>query len=225
MDTEHDLLVLLDDLLCVAHKVSVWKAHEMDAMRNLLSCSSYSVINSNSIPHPMAAWNVPARDPAIWKDCVAKGKQAVIISHTHKPGDPACPRTPFIGPNRLCIDSDLVSVETADSLRAICPRFIDAPLQDSSVLLLADTLHQFCLNEQQKLAFTIVAHTIQHHLSDQLRMFLSGMAGIGKSEALKALIYFMVAREESHQLLVLTPTGSSASNVNGSTYHSALCFG
>ncbi|EIW54150.1 uncharacterized protein TRAVEDRAFT_81705, partial [Trametes versicolor FP-101664 SS1] len=225
VDTERDLLALLDDPSCVADRVTVRKTKEMDAMRDLLARVSYSVVNPGSKQSCLPVWTLPSRDPAIWKDCVTRGKQAVIASRSLKPttleNESVVPVDRIHQPQR----TNIVAVVTADSLRKLCPGFVDTPLQDSAIITLVDTLEHFTLNTEQQLAFTIVAHTIQQRIPDKLRMFLSGMAGTGKSEVLKALMYFMGARGESHRLLVLAPTGSSASNVNGSTYHSALCFG
>jgi len=56
----------------------------------------------------------------------------------------------------------------------------------------------------------------------QLKMYLGGMGGTGKSQVIKALIYFFEKHNESHRILILAPTGSAAALLNGSTYHSIL---
>jgi hypothetical protein len=53
-------------------------------------------------------------------------------------------------------------------------------------------------------------------------MYLGGMGGTGKSQVIKALIYFFEKHNESHRILILAPTGSAAALLNGSTYHSIL---
>jgi len=87
-----------------------------------------------------------------------------------------------------------------------------------------NTIIKFNLNEEQKRAFHIIANhaTMQHHITDQLLMYLGGMGGTGKSQVIKALIHFFNTRNKSHQFLVLAPTASAAALLNGSTYHSIL---
>ena len=53
-------------------------------------------------------------------------------------------------------------------------------------------------------------------------MYVDGMAGTGKPQAIKALIDFFISRNESHRFIVLTPTGTTAALPHGSTYHSIL---
>ena len=50
-------------------------------------------------------------------------------------------------------------------------------------------------------------------------MNLAGMARTGKTQVLKALIRLFTYKKEAHQLVVVAPTGSSASLLNESTYH------
>jgi hypothetical protein len=56
----------------------------------------------------------------------------------------------------------------------------------------------------------------------QLKMYLGGMGGTGKSQVIKALISFFGKCNESHRIMILAPTGSAAALLNGSTYHSVL---
>jgi hypothetical protein len=78
------------------------------------------------------------------------------------------------------------------------------------------------LNEEQERAFNIIAaHSINQN-SAQLSMYLGGMAGTGKSQVIKSLIYLFHARNEEYRFVVLAPTGSAAALVKGSTYHSVL---
>jgi hypothetical protein len=82
--------------------------------------------------------------------------------------------------------------------------------------------HSFELNNEQERAFRIVANHACSPDSEQLNMYIGGMAGTGKSQVLKALIRFFAERKESHRLMVLAPTGSAAALLGGSTYHSVL---
>jgi hypothetical protein len=81
---------------------------------------------------------------------------------------------------------------------------------------------EFNLNEEQERAFRIVANHATMKKSEQLKMYLGGMGGTGKSQVIKALISFFDKRNEAHRIMILAPTGSAAALLNGSTYHSAL---
>jgi hypothetical protein len=58
--------------------------------------------------------------------------------------------------------------------------------------------------------------------SNNLHMYLNGMAGTGKSQVIKALMHFFNQRRENHHFLVLASTGAAAALVNESMYHSVL---
>jgi hypothetical protein len=65
---------------------------------------------------------------------------------------------------------------------------------------------------------------------DQLRMFLSGEGGTGKSKVLKLVIEFTrlhFGRTEGHHgaVIPMGPTGPSAHNINGFTYHTIAALG
>jgi hypothetical protein len=79
---------------------------------------------------------------------------------------------------------------------------------------------EFCLNTEQERAFRIVANHVCQKKSEQLKMYIGGMGGTGKSQVLKALIRFFELRNESHRFVVVAPTGSAAALLRGSTYHS-----
>ena len=78
------------------------------------------------------------------------------------------------------------------------------------------------LNQEQERAFRIIAnHTTQHN-PEQLKMYIGGMAGTGKSQVIKALIQFFSIQKQQHRFVILGPTGTAAALNNGSTYHSFL---
>ena len=88
--------------------------------------------------------------------------------------------------------------------------------------LIDTTVEDFSLNDEQERAFRIVANHATMNKSEQLKMYLGGMGGPGKSQVIKALISFFDKRNESHRIMILAPTGTAAALLNGSTYHSAL---
>lgn len=93
-------------------------------------------------------------------------------------------------------------------------------------ILMDEIVRTFTLNEEQERAFRIIANhsLLGTALAEPLRMYIGGMAGTGKSQVIKALIRFFEARGKSYAFLILAPTGSAASLVSGSTYHSVLGF-
>jgi len=88
--------------------------------------------------------------------------------------------------------------------------------------IINNTVSEFSLNDEQERAFRIIANHASTKQPEQLKMYLGGMAGTGKSQAIKALIAFFQARNESHHIIVLAPTGNAAALFGGSTYHSVL---
>jgi len=80
----------------------------------------------------------------------------------------------------------------------------------------------FVLNQEQSHVFYIVVNHACDPDSEQLKMYIGGMAGTGKSQVLCALSEFFSQRKELYHLLILAPTGSTAALLCRSTYHSAL---
>jgi len=84
----------------------------------------------------------------------------------------------------------------------------------------SNTIAKFSLNTEQERAFRIIANHAISPNSDQLKMYLGGMGGTGKSQVLKALGHFFRERNEAHRFVVVAPTGTAAALLGGSTYHS-----
>ena len=61
----------------------------------------------------------------------------------------------------------------------------------------------FQLKTDQERAFRIVANHAVSPNPEQLKMYMGGMGGSGKSPVIKALMYFFKLRNESHCLAVL----------------------
>jgi hypothetical protein len=74
-------------------------------------------------------------------------------------------------------------------------------------------------NREQERAFCIVAHHACNPYAEQLKMYLGGMGGTGKTQVLKALIQFFKVTNQSHRFVVVAPTGTTAALLGGSTYH------
>jgi len=65
--------------------------------------------------------------------------------------------------------------------------------------LITDTIEKFILNSEQQRAFRIIANHSVMDRPDQLKMYLGGMGGTGKSQVIKALMHFFGERKENHR--------------------------
>jgi PIF1-like helicase len=88
--------------------------------------------------------------------------------------------------------------------------------------LIQNVVEKFELTSEQERAFRIIANHAVAPGSEQLIMYVGGMAGTGKSQVIKALMDFFKSRNESHRFVVVAPTGTAAALLHGSTYHSFL---
>jgi primosomal protein N' len=86
--------------------------------------------------------------------------------------------------------------------------------------VIQDTVNLFSLNTEQERAFKIIANHAISANPEQLRMYLGGMGGTGKSQVIKALSSFFEGRKEAHRFIIVAPTGTAAALLGGSTYHS-----
>jgi uncharacterized protein DUF6570/helitron helicase-like protein/PIF1-like helicase len=128
------------------------------------------------------------------------------------------------GPNKQFDElhgTDKVVVDTMTSY--LSRKFV--PDQPGAINVLESVVQKFKLNTEQERAFRIVANHATVNNPTQLKMYLGGMGGTGKSQVLKALVEFFKDRNESHRIIIIAPTGSAAALLNGSTYHSVLNIG
>ncbi|KAJ2914233.1 hypothetical protein MD484_g6191, partial [Candolleomyces efflorescens] len=83
-------------------------------------------------------------------------------------------------------------------------------------------VERFSLNKEQERAFRIIANHSVSKTGEQLKMYIGGMGGTGKSQVIKAIQTWFEERNEAHRMVVLAPTGAAASILKGSTYHTFL---
>ncbi|TFK77671.1 hypothetical protein K466DRAFT_442517, partial [Polyporus arcularius HHB13444] len=76
-------------------------------------------------------------------------------------------------------------------------------------------------NVEQLRAFEIVAEHVCFGGS-QLRMYIGGVGGTGKSHVVKAILRLFVLLGRRNQILVSAPTGAAAILIGGYTIHSLL---
>jgi hypothetical protein len=87
---------------------------------------------------------------------------------------------------------------------------------------LARVAQHWTLDINQQTAFYIVAQHANRADPEQLKMFLLGHAGSGKSQVIKALCSFFTDRNESHCFRLTAFMGIAANNIDGVTLHAAL---
>ena len=168
-----------------------------DQPKNATSCS---VVH----PPPSIIQSGPA-----WRAAVKQKRQEVLDLHAcHVPSD----AKQSIGRRKAHI-MDGVDVIDKSYLERKCR----SPEWDRTI---SGVVSEFHLNREQERAFCIVANHICHRSSEQLKMYIGGMAGTGKSQVLKAVIRLFELRNECHRFVVVAPTGSAAALLGGSTYHS-----
>ena len=86
------------------------------------------------------------------------------------------------------------------------------------------TLSQFKLNDMQTLAYkTIAEHSFAEN-PEQLRMFIAGPGGTGKSWLIDALRNYFHTQNQDYRLRLASYTGVASRNIQGMTLHSALCL-
>ncbi|KAF9037307.1 hypothetical protein BDZ89DRAFT_910173, partial [Hymenopellis radicata] len=77
-------------------------------------------------------------------------------------------------------------------------------------------------NTEQARLFPLIAEHSLTHNSPQLRMFLNGPGGTGKSHVINGLREFFELRNQSRRFRLTAYTGVAARNIQGVTLHSAL---
>jgi primosomal protein N' len=76
-------------------------------------------------------------------------------------------------------------------------------------------VQKYRLNYEQERAFKIVTSHVSNPMSEQLKMYIGGMGGTGKTQVLKAIVEFFNATNQSGWLVVAAPTGTAAALLGG----------
>ena len=123
-------------------------------------------------------------------------------------------------------DPDIINplddkIKNSDLVKVVDKSFLQKKFKAGIVSNQIDEcVEKFSLNTEQERAFRIIAnHACAEH-PEQLKMYIGGMGGTGKSQILKALSYYFSLRKEAHRFIVVAPTGTAAALLGGSTYHS-----
>ena len=155
------------------------------------------------------------KDSSTWrKEVLAKKKEAIDNKRKH------------MKPTRTEENSDNNNKFTAyDTAEVIDISYLFKEFQadeQSDQDIIDSTVKEYQLNKEQERAFRIVANHASSRSKQQLKMYLGGMGGTGKSQVIKALKAFFEKRHEAHRMRILAPTGTAAALLGGFTYHSIL---
>ena len=88
-----------------------------------------------------------------------------------------------------------------------------------SHVFIEQSISKYNLNRDQEHAFQIIANHASNSHSAQLKMYIDGIGGTGKSQVLKALSHFFDLYNETNRFVIVAPTGTAASLLEESIYH------
>jgi hypothetical protein len=158
---------------------------------------------------------------AEWKSLLAKKREAILEAQANErkqaPGPPA-------GKNNYKGDIR-VPEELVDNIKIVDKSYLTNRFvceNEDTRKTIDDTVAHSELNEEQERAFRIVANHAASETSEQLLMYLGGMAGTGKSQVIKAIMHFFTVRKETYRFMTMATTGAAAALISGSMYHSIL---
>ncbi|KAJ3761501.1 hypothetical protein EV360DRAFT_37662, partial [Lentinula raphanica] len=84
---------------------------------------------------------------------------------------------------------------------------------------------EFPFTPEQERAFRLIAeHSVSKHV-ENLRMYIGGPGGTGKSYVIASLDRFFSSTGQQRRFRLCSYTGVAANNIAGMTLHSALCLG
>ena len=104
------------------------------------------------------------------------------------------------------------------------PNQIERHNKEESVVNMQSVLSKFTLNEMQTTVYKTIAEHSFAEKPKQLRMFVAGPGGTGKSWVIDALRDFFDSQKQGCRLRLASYTGVASRNIRGMTLHSALCL-
>jgi len=132
-----------------------------------------------------------------WKNIVLKKKQLKLDERHKHMNNTVCSSH-----NSKIIQSSNEEVKIVDKTYLTRDFKIN---KDKDINIMNETVQLFKLNKEQERAFRIVANHATLDNPEQLKMYLGGMGGTGKSQVIKALINYFDNRNEPHRIIVVAP--------------------
>jgi Helitron helicase-like domain at N-terminus/PIF1-like helicase len=203
-----------DDFLLSTHVGRRNKARIelMTDIRRTLTTMGWTNHQSKLLPETLNITPDPIQieqTPGQWKAAVAAARAEILEERARH-----MPPTVDSTSSRTFIPDDVRVVDKSYMSRSFVSKVWQKTIDSVSA--------EYSLNTEQDRAFRLIANHACSHDSDQLKMYIAGMAGTGKSQVLKSLVEFFRQKNESHRLIMVAPTGSAAALLKGSTYHSAF---
>ena len=143
-------------------------------------------------------------------------KKRIVQQSTAREDDASSRITPIVQVSQTVCDQSTASTAGFSNVHNVHDNlpFVEV---DSGVIA-----ERWTLNDQQSLAFRIIANRVTESNGEPLRMILSGAGGTGKSRVINALTDMFEQRGEARRFHLASYTGVAAKNINGSTIHSTL---
>ena len=118
------------------------------------------------------------------------------------------------------------SFQTVNQVKIVDKPYLERRQHSVAHKVIIDSIViKFQLNREQERAFRIVANHASNSYSEQLKMYIGGMGGTGKTQVLRSLTEFFKITNQAKSFMVVAPTGSAAALLGGSTYHYLFGFG
>ncbi len=152
--------------------------------------------------------NIAGRSWSSWKEEIAQMRQFVL--NARRSGDLETPKDHSKKPRSRYIDQVEV-IHKSHLVRSLH--------DETEEIIMSEIGKEYSLNAEQERAFRIVAQHSANPMAEQLRMYVGGMGGTGKTRVLNALTAYFRRQGESRRLITVAPTGTAAALVKGSTYH------
>jgi hypothetical protein len=207
-----------EDISSTIGKRTLARQAEMSVMNTILQQCGWLDSPIDGTPKLPKIWPlIEDNNPTHWSNSLTLEKEDRLkkkILHNQKSeSDTSCH-------SRLSSRKDDVNIVKVVDKSYLHASFV--PANGTDTKLINRLVKQFSLNTEQERAFRTIANHACTPGLEQLRMYLGGMGGTGKSRVIEAIIEMFRLREETHRFIVLAPTGSAAALLNGSTYHSVL---
>lgn len=190
------------------------RMREMEAVNHMMMSLGWTEPLPSTCVHSESFQPEKILPGSLWEQEVEKAKQD-IQKKKNENNIPVTSKGEEMESQGLYRPCDLNVVKVVDK------SYLDKDFQAGKASeLISTTLQEFSLNEEQARAFRIIANHAVCQNPEQLRMYIGGMGGTGKSQVIKALSHFFLLRKEAHRFIIVAPTGTAAALLGGSTYHS-----
>ena len=198
-------------------KCETKRQHEMASMKSIMQQTGWT--------EALASKSLASRPPptvsktgAQWKADVKQMRQS-ILDKTYKSNSS----------DELAKTEEVSGIQidhAANQVKIVDKSYLECKLHSMVHKQVIDPIvKKFDLNKEQQRAFRIVANHACSSYSEQLKMYIGGMGGTGKTQVLKALMEFFELTNQSEKFVVVAPTGTAAALLGGSTYHYLFGFG